>query len=188
MRKLLVGVFALLALATSVFAEVKIPEEHRIKNRAPGYCGWCCLETLGNMQKITKLKDLAKNRENDPDFEYDTKIKVKFMEEIKELTFHIKEPKNTASVQSVKDKLDTLGVKYKITSFDLDHVEEAVKKNGCVIFTKTGAFGDGGHAVILTEYTKEIVKFIDPNDCCVYVATRAWFEVVWQGTAITLEE
>lgn len=188
MRKLLVGVFALLALATSVFAEVKIPEESRVRNRAPGYCGWCCLETLGNLQKIAKLKDLVNKRENDQDFEYDVKIKVKFMEEIKELTFRVKEPKHAASIKSVKDKLDTLGVKYKITSFDLDHIQEAVAKNGCVIFAKAGAFGKDGHAVILTEYTKEIVKFIDPNDCCVYVATRAWFEVVWDGTAITLVE
>src|SRR5437763_385841 len=35
--------------------EVKVPVACRIKNRPPGRCGWCCLETLARYHKITAL-------------------------------------------------------------------------------------------------------------------------------------
>ena len=49
------SIFACLLLVAFAFpaaAEVNIPTDCRIKNRPPGRCGWCALETLARHQHI----------------------------------------------------------------------------------------------------------------------------------------
>src|SRR5262249_51202379 len=39
--------------------EIRIPVRCRVKNRPPGRCGWCCLETLARYHKIRALYGLT---------------------------------------------------------------------------------------------------------------------------------
>src|SRR5437773_12231648 len=61
-KKLLTFALALLLLLPgAVQAEVKVLAACRIKNRPPGRCGWCCVETLARHHKIEPLYGLTEH-------------------------------------------------------------------------------------------------------------------------------
>lgn len=169
----------ILLLAAAVGLAADIPVENRVKNREPGYCGWCCLEMLGRTQKIKKLYDIAKDRDKDPDFVY-------FVQNGPYL-HRIVEPKNLISRISGPSKLESLGVKYKMTLLDRKHLAEAAKTTGGVVFMKPGAYGRGAHAVIITKYGEETITLLDPNTTKEDVVNRKWFDKFWDGTTLTVE-
>lgn len=150
-----------------------IPKEFRVKNRPPGYCGWCCLETLGKLQGVKELDDLAQNREKDKDLMLITPNGLVFI------------PKHAASVYTVREKMQELKVPftYKI-NYDPSLITEATKHT-CVIFIKERD-QEVGHAVILTQYNEKEIHFIDPNDCKEYIAKQAWIDYYWTGISIRL--
>lgn len=176
--------FVLLFLGvSSASADVIIPRQFRIKNRPPGYCAWCCLETLGRYHRIESLNDLAKNREKDPDH-------VIWIDPYQAIVF----PKNVGTPFIVQQKLDSLNVKYRtIVSNDSVWLKEVTRKKGCMAFFRPGAFVTptgrtlDGHAVILTEYNDKDVEFLDPNDCTYWKAERLWFDLYWDRYALVLE-
>lgn len=186
MKKYFLGLLTAILVGSAAFAEPP-PAEIRVKNREPGYCCWCCLETLGAHQGIHKLKNLARDRENDPDFVYGVQRHPNGP------IVWYKEAKNGGSQMSVRSKLDSMGVKYKITNNDRDHLKAAAEGKGGVVFFKAGVFGPpvghpkaGAHAVIISYYGEKEVRIIDPNDLKEKTYTREWFENGWEGTTITL--
>ena len=172
-------------IVTISYGDVNIYKKHRILNRAPGFCCWCCIETLGRNQGIKQLYDLAKNRDNDPYYVIGTE-KIQTGENTYIEIQHV-EPKNGGSIGSVKQKLDALKIKYKISIQDENHLKECCKKNGCVIFMKPNSIMPGPHAVILTDYNDKTFEYLDPNKQIYYKGTREWFDIYWDGVAISLE-
>src|SRR5260370_30349606 len=55
----LVALILPLLLPVAAVAEVKIAASCRVKNRPPGRCGWCAVETLGRHHRIKQLHGLA---------------------------------------------------------------------------------------------------------------------------------
>src|SRR5205809_4376651 len=51
----------LLLLPSAIRAEVKVPAACRIRNRPPGRCGWCAIETLARHHKIESLYGLTEH-------------------------------------------------------------------------------------------------------------------------------
>src|SRR5437870_4408928 len=51
----------LLLLPSAIRAEVKVPATCRIRNRPPGRCGWCSVETLARHHKIEALYGLTEH-------------------------------------------------------------------------------------------------------------------------------
>lgn len=164
-----------LILAFPIYADVSIPKENRIHNFYPGYCTWCCLETLGRYHKIEKLYNLVKNRQSDPDYIIWDEWNGYYI---------VVEPRNTGSCRAVTEKLRSLGVKFRIQwdgNRDDGMIREAVKNDGCVVTMREGAFGPEAHSIIVTSYNDKKVQFINPNDISYYECTREWFEYYWTG-------
>ncbi len=168
---------ALFLFVSAVAAD--IPAANRIKNKPPGYCGWCCLETLGRTLGIPKLANISVEREKDPDFVY-------YVQDGPYLR-PVVEPKNGASRLSVQCKLNELGVKHRITVFDRQHLADAADKTGCVVFIRAGGFGPEPHAVIATKCDDKFVRLIDPNTTKEQTYTRETFDKWWDGTTISVE-
>jgi hypothetical protein len=179
MRTFVSALCAALFLSVSAVA-ADIPTANRIKNKPPGYCGWCCLETLGRTLGIPKLATISTDREKDPDFLY-------YVQEGQFLR-PVLEPKNGSSRLSVKCKLTDLGVKHRITVFDRQHLETAAEQTGCVVFIKAGGFGPEPHAVLATHYDDKFVRLIDPNTTKEQTYTRETFDKWWDGTTISVEK
>src|SRR5437588_5209502 len=72
----------LLLLPLSAAAEVNIPASCRMKNRPPGRCGWCAVETLARHHKIKSLFGLVEDHATTADPEDLTtlldKVKVRY--------------------------------------------------------------------------------------------------------------
>lgn len=176
MRKLLLGLVLLFGTST-VFA-ADIPKESRVPNREPGYCCWCCIDTLARHLNIKKLKNIAQDRDKDPDFVYGIQLG-------NQITW-FSEEKNSGSELAVSCKLDSLRVKYRYSHFDRDHLAKAAVDGG-VVYMKKGSFGDSAHAIVVTGYNEKEFKYIDPNDCKEHKVTRQWFDKWWSGVTLTLE-
>jgi hypothetical protein len=186
MRKFILATIAMLVICVSVFANINIEEQHRIQNRSPGYCAWCCIETLGRNQGIKQLEGLTDARSKDSDITEKRLVQIDLdMWEEQEVIAY---PKNVGYLPEIRRKLDLLRVKYKITEWDREHLKEAVQKHGCVVYMKTNPVMPGPHAVVLTDYTDKIFRYIDPNGCHCWEGSREWFDYYWDGVAISLEE
>lgn len=186
MRKFILAMIATAVLCVSVFADVQIDKQHRIKNRSPGYCAWCCIETLGRNQGIKQLEGLTDARAKDSDITEKRLVQIDWnMWEEQEVVIATK---NVGYVPAIRAKLDLLKVKYKITEWNRDHLKDAVAKKGCVVYMKANPLMPGPHAVILTEYNDKIFRYIDPNGCNYWEGSREWFDFYWDGVAISLEE
>ena len=67
MRKFLLSLFVLL-LCSPAYAQIVLSKEDRIPNSTPGWCSWCCIETLGRHHKIESLYGLKDKRTKVSDF------------------------------------------------------------------------------------------------------------------------
>ena len=175
MRRIL-AVFAVLILSLPCGA-IDVAKKNQVANRPPGYCCWASLETLGRHHNIKVLFDLVEKRTNDPDSYIWTWSGWVFL------------PKNAGFESTVREKLDTLKVKFQYQStgnFDIAILKNATKY-GVVVGVKAGALcpGSGSHAIVLTHYDDEKVEFYDPNtQGDTWQAPREWFDFWWDGMAI----
>ena len=128
----------LLLIASVVRAEVKVPAECRIKNRPPGRCGWCCLETLARYLKIKALYGLTQQNPSRCD------------------------------VRNLETVLADSEIPYRVQhpgSHDQAILRHAVRENlGAVVGFRELYPGAGGHIVTLVDLTENGVQVIDPND------------------------
>ena len=64
-----------------------------------------------------------------------------------------------------------------------------VNNLGCMYAVGENAWYEGSeaHAMIIVEFNKKEVKYIDPNEPgSVYTATRAWFDYYWTGMIVVI--
>jgi hypothetical protein len=154
----------LVVLITGVAgAEVKIAAEHRIKNRPPGRCGWCAVETLARHHKLTDLYGLSK--------QYACRCTADSLEEV----------------------LKEFGATYRLQrcgETDREILRYAMRKElGAVVGFREPYPGAGGHIVTLIDFGTEEVKVIDSNDQDGRTRTMslARFLHWWDGFAVVLE-
>jgi len=143
-----ISVVGLVFLGPTVVArEIYIAPHCRVKNRPPGRCGWCALETLARHHGLKAIYGFANRHPC------------------------------TCSPRSLEEALRETGVRYRMQypgnrSRDILHfaVEEEL---GAAIGLRAGESTDehgakhsiaGGHIVILVDISFDTVKFIDPND------------------------
>lgn len=143
-------------------AEVKIAMVSRMKNRPPGRCGWCALETLARHHGIKILYGLVDSNASQS------------------------RPKDLEKV------LDDFKVSYRIQArgcFDRDILREAINKDlGAVVGLREQRPGAGGHIVTLIDYDADSVRIIDPNDqdCRTRTLPTETFLRCWDGFALVL--
>jgi hypothetical protein len=145
-------------------AEVKILAKCRVKNRPPGRCGWCALETLARHHKIKALYGLtAKNA-------------------------------CTACPEDLEDALAAAGVTYRIQypgKRNTTILRLAIRKNlGAAVGFREAYPGAGGHIVTLVDFGPKTVRIIDSSDKYYRVRTmsRERFLYWWDGFAVVLEK
>jgi hypothetical protein len=153
----------MILLAASGRAEVKIPEDCRVKNQPPGRCGWCALETLARYHRIHSLYGLASSHAS------------------------LSTPEHLGST------LDEAGVVYHIQypgNRNREILRMAVKKGwGAAVGVYGDYNGKGPHILTLIEYGSSGVKVIDSNDKDRRVRDMSLEDFLswWDGFAIVLE-
>jgi hypothetical protein len=153
----------LLLFAGAVRAEVKVPADCRVKNRPPGRCGWCCLETLARYLKIKALYGLTEHKASRCDVS-----NLEMVLTDAEIPYRIQHPGNRN--QAI--------------------LRRAIRENlGAVVGFRELYPGAGGHIVTLVDLTEEGVQVIDPNDADGRTRrmTLERFLYWWDGFALVLE-
>jgi hypothetical protein len=119
-------------------AEVNIDPDCRMKNRPPGRCGWCAVETLARHHRIKSLFGLVEDHPS------------------------------TANPDDLTAVLDKLHVRYQLqnrgdrsTAILRSSCREGL---GAVVGFRPLREGAGGHIVTLVDFSDDTVKVIDPND------------------------
>jgi hypothetical protein len=155
------GLFLL--CAPTAWAEVKIDAACRIKNKPPGRCGWCALETLGRHHKIKALYGLTE------------------------------EHASTCDADSLMAVLTDKGVTYRVQhegDRNDEILHDAIRQNlGAVVGFRELKPGAGGHIVTLIDMTEDTVKVIDSNDKDGRTRTMTIerFLYWWDGFALVVE-
>ena len=150
------------AFAFPAAAEVNIPTDCRIKNRPPGRCGWCALETLARHQHIEPLYGLT---------DYQAR---------------------RAGPQDLEDALAENGIGYWIQyrgCYDTKILRDAVRRDrGVLVGFRELYPGKGGHIVTVIDLGPDAVRVIDSNDGDGRTRTmsRDGFFHWWDGFALVL--
>lgn len=159
--RLLVPAF-ILFLPCAVEAEVNISKACRVKNRPPGRCGWCAVETLARHHEIKILYGIVD-----------------------------KNPTQSKPADLEK-ALDDAKVSYRVQArgcFNKDILIEAMREElGAVVGFRELHPGGGGHIVTLIDYGSDTVRLIDPNDQDQRIRTLSMerFLNYWDGFALVL--
>jgi hypothetical protein len=144
-------------------AEVNVPSACRIKNRPPGRCGWCCLETLARHLQIKPLYGLTECNPSRCDIS-----NLEGAVRNADLRYRIQYPGNRSQA---------------ILSY-------AIREGlGAVVGFRELFPGAGGHIVTLIDLTEDGVQVIDPNDADGRTRrmTLERFLYWWDGFALVLE-
>ena len=153
----------LLLLPGAVRAEVKVPAACRIRNRPPGRCGWCSLETLARHHKIEALYGVTQQNASRCD---------------------ASNLETTVADADVSYRIQYPGYRSQaILRYAVQH------SLGAVVGFRELHPGAGGHIVTLIDLTEDTVQVIDPNDAD--GRTRRMpldrFLYWWDGFALVLE-
>lgn len=156
-------VFVLSLLSGAARAEVNIEPDCRMKNRPPGRCGWCAVETLARHHQI------------------------------KVLFGAVEDHATTADPEDLIRLLDKVKVRYKYQKrgdTDTAVLRKAIDDGlGAVVGFRPLHDGAGGHIVTLVEFNDDTVKVIDPNDQDGRVRSmpRERFLYWWDGFTLVLQ-
>lgn len=184
MKKFFGLILTILIISLSFSSE--IDNKIRVPNKEPGWCMWCCLQTLGVKYNIPKLKTIM------TDIEEKDKDQILMLDEDR----FVYRPKSAAYPDTIKRKLVKLRVKHKIQDFgnhDTELIKYAMQKDlGCVVVMNSEGLiscfkKPGKHAVMVIDFTDEIVEFADPNVVQVnYLASRDWFDKYFEGFIVVV--
>ena len=152
-----------LLIPGTIRAEVNVPATCRIKNRPPGRCGWCCLETLARHHKIKALYGLTEHNASRCDI---GNLETAVIEA--EVPYRIQYPGNRS--QAI--------LRYAIR-----------ESLGAVVGFRELFPGAGGHIVTLIDLSEDGVQVIDPNDADGRTRRMSLerFLYWWDGFALVLE-
>ncbi len=161
----------MLAASTAAAREIHIAPHCRVKNRPPGRCGWCALETLARHHGLKAIYGFADRHPC------------------------------TCSPRSLEEALRETGVHYRMQypgSRSRGILQFAVEEElGAAIGLRAGGWSDehgamqggvGGHIVILIDLSFDTVRFIDPNDADgrTRMMSLRRFLARWDGLAVVL--
>jgi hypothetical protein len=152
-----------LLIPGAVRAEVTVSAACRIKNRPPGRCGWCCLETLARHHKIKSLYGLTEHNASRCD---------------------VTNLENTVIEAEVPYRIQYPGGRGQAI------LRHAVREGlGAVVGFRELYPGAGGHIVTLIDLNEDGVQVIDPNDADGRTRrmTLERFLYWWDGFALVLE-
>ena len=152
-----------LLIPGAVRAEVSVSAACRIKNRPPGRCGWCSLETLARHHKIKSLYGLTEHNASRCDV---GNLETTVIEA--EVPYRIQYPGSRS--QAI--------------------LRHAVREGlGAVVGFRELYPGAGGHIVTLIDLGEDGVQVIDPNDADGRTRrmTLDRFLYWWDGFALVLE-
>jgi hypothetical protein len=144
-------------------AEVRVAPACRIRNRPPGRCGWCALETLARHHCLRVLYGLTERNSS------------------------------TCSPTNLEEALTGTGILYRIQypgSHEQAILYYAVREGlGAAVGFRELYPGSGGHIVTLIDIHGDTVKLIDPNDQDGRTRTMSLdrFLYWWDGFALVLE-
>jgi hypothetical protein len=158
------ALIVLLVTPCTALAEVNIPLECRIKNRPPGRCGWCALETVGRHQHVKALYGITDEHDSRSDPETLEALLV-----AKHLAYRVQGRGNS----------------------DAAILRQAIKEgHGVVVGFRELSPGSGGHIVTLVDYTEDQARVIDSNDADRRVRTMPLdrFLFWWDGFALVLAQ
>jgi hypothetical protein len=160
-KYLLSTLFFFLAISYSQ-ADVKIDKKHWVKNRSPGYCTWCGLDTLARHHEIKPLIGIVDHR-----------VKNKL-------------PSGGTNYEVIK-ALDQAKVDYTLNTVSNYKLLTDVCDDGIgavVSMFHYPTYGDY-HSVTLVDITPTRVRFIDSNDLREEMTyPRSNFESKWDGISI----
>ncbi len=160
-RRLAVLLLLLLA-GPAAAAEINIAPSCRVKNRPPGRCGWCALETLARHHHIEAMYG-----------------------------FTARHP-CTCSADSLEESLLRTGVRYRIQYSGCSSQEIlkfAMRRGlGAAVGLLEGGSADEGHMVTLVGFSAHAVKIIDPNDANGRTRRLSLEQFLssWDGLAVVL--
>ena len=158
-----VALALLLLVPQASWAAVEIAAHCRVKNRPPGRCGWCALETLGRHHHLKPLYGLARKHAC------------------------------RCCPESLEDALAGTHIRYRIQypgSDGLGILHYAIREDlGAVVGFRECYPGGGGHMVTLVDLTETTARVIDSNDAD--LRTRSMrledFLYWWDGFALVVE-
>ncbi len=162
-RSLSFALTLLVLLPGAIRAEVKVSAACRIRNRPPGRCGWCSLETLARHHKIEALYGLTEHNASRCD---------------------VSNLETTVSEAEVPYRIQYPGQRnQRILHYAVDH------GLGAVVGFRELYPGAGGHIVTLIDLTEDTVLVIDPNDADGRTRRMSLdrFLYWWDGFALVLE-
>jgi len=200
MRKFVATFLLLLVFSSSGYTQISIKKESKVLNRYPGYCAWCCLETLGRHHKIEALNNLVDKRSKEFTWEWDGGKWVKSPYVWVDYgNYKVREHRGPATHNAFANKLNSLNVSWRYqNNYDKSMLKEAVKnKQGCMVIVKWWINEEGRpltdtsatHAIVILDYNKEGICFFDPNDTdYVYTATHEWFNYYWIGYTLIVDK
>jgi hypothetical protein len=156
------AVLFLLLLACPAAADITIAPSCRVKNRPPGRCGWCALETLARHHHIEAMYGFTDRHPC------------------------------TCSADSLEESLLRTGVRYRIqysgcTSQEI--LKFAMRRGlGAAVGLLDGGAAGEGHMVTLVGFSAHAVKIIDPNDADGRTRRLSLnqFLSCWDGLAVVL--
>lgn len=169
MRWLFPWLMLLAGCPNPVPAQIPIPAEYRVLNRKPGFCAWCCLETIGRVQKLPQLDGLVDWYEAQGD--------------------------GTATQELVALQLNILGLAFEERSYgdqDFVFLKQHTKAGRPVVIGMKDWYyaAPGYHAVLVTEVTDDDVWMVDPNDetkFLQYSYSPKMFQLHWTGWAVAVK-
>ena len=152
-----------LVVPSALRAEVNVPAACRIRNRPPGRCGWCSLETLARHHKIEGLYGLTEQNASRSD---------------------VGNLEATVADADVSYRIQYPGYRSQaILRYAVQH------SLGAVVGFRELHPGAGGHIVTLIDFTEDAVQVIDPNDADGRTRRMSLdrFLYWWDGFALVLE-
>jgi len=196
MKRVIFSIFIALVLCSSLFAEINLPKEHRVKNFDSGCCVWCAVENLGNIHGILSLKGIAKHRHenygNKKKWVEGSYIADQFGNLIRVNGPHwviVNEAPGTP--ERVIEEFTRLKVDYNMQlhgNYDVKILNKSMDENlGCAVGLRNFPCDGCYHMVTLTHIDNDKVVFVDNNgDLPRVEKTREWFNNHWTGYTIVV--
>jgi hypothetical protein len=153
----------LLLVPGAARAEVKIAAACRVKNRPPGRCGWCALETLARHHGLKALYGLTE------------------------------EHPSLCCPRSLEEPLAKMGIPYRIQypgCRDAEILRYAIREGlGAAVGLRGPYPGAEKHIVTLVDLGEGAVKVIDPDDADLRTRQMSLGRFLrrWDGFALVLE-
>jgi hypothetical protein len=160
------AVLLALAFPLAATAALKIAAKNRIRNRPPGRCGWCAVETLARHHHFASLYGLTKNHAS------------------------------RCSAEDLEEALEEGGIAYRIqypgkrNRRNTEFLRTAIAQGeGAAIGFRERYKGSGKHIVTLVGWGTKTVRIIDSSDPRrhIKVMSKKRFLSYWDGFALVLE-